>query len=134
MFTIQIKRKALRNIEKLECTRKNTIKETLLLLKDVLVSVKAGDVKSRSVKSSYMNYLFPFECFAGSAVFFRCFLSIFFALIFSLCSSLPAAFSFWLLVTPLTSAPWHHHAIKTFPLALCTCAKKTQCCRQHQGS
>lgn len=44
MFTIQIKRKALRYIEKLERTRKNTIKETLLLLKEDPVPVRVRDV------------------------------------------------------------------------------------------
>ena len=44
MFSLQIKRKALRYVEKLDQTRKNLIKETLLLLKEDPVPAKAFDV------------------------------------------------------------------------------------------
>ena len=44
MFTLQIKRKALGYIEKLDRTKKNLIKETLLLLKEDPVPVRARDV------------------------------------------------------------------------------------------
>ena len=44
MFELAIRRKALRQIEKLDTKRKRTIKETLLLLKSDPVPVRRLDV------------------------------------------------------------------------------------------